>query len=354
MKKIRYFNNACVILNICLITLIIPACKQQSSGIHSVSREDKMNGISLAASPRVIDDSTVQSIRDMHANWVCLMPFAFVENIHDVNIHYNSERQWHGETIEGIKETMDAFKKKGVHVMLKPQLWVGWGSFTGDIEMQTEANWDSLEQDYSHYILDFAKVAESENCDMLCIGTELNKFVVARPAYWNNLIDSIRKIYKGKLTYAENWDAYSKVPFWKKLDFIGINAYFPLSDEKNVSLKPLENSWEKYIKKLSDFSSSQERKILFTEYGYRSSDYTARAPWDEKEEPVNFSNQAIALQALYNSCWDQPWFAGGFLWKWYDGIRNVFKNDNTDFTPQNKPAENVVKKMYEKQININQ
>ncbi len=354
MKKIRYFNNACVILNICIITLIIPACKQQSSGIHSVSREDKMNGISLAASPRVIDDSTVQSIRDMHANWVCLMPFAFVENIHDVNIHYNSERQWHGETIEGIKETMDAFKKKGVHVMLKPQLWVGWGSFTGDIEMQTEANWDSLEQDYSHYILDFAKVAESENCDMLCIGTELNKFVVARPAYWNNLIDSIRKIYKGKLTYAENWDAYSKVPFWKKLDFIGINAYFPLSDEKNVSLKPLENSWEKYIKKLSDFSSSQERKILFTEYGYRSSDYTARAPWDEKEVPVNFNNQAIALQALYNSCWDQPWFAGGFLWKWYDGIRNVFKKDNTDFTPQNKPAENVVKKMYEKQININQ
>ena len=340
------FLHTCFAAGFCICVFLLPACKQGNTGLHNVSNENKITGISLAASPRVIDDSTVESIRSMHAGWVCLMPFAFIETIHDPTVYYNNDRQWHGETIEGIKETIDAFRKKDVRVMLKPQLWVGHGSFTGDIEMETETNWDSLEQDYAHYILDFAKVAASENCEMFCIGTELNKFVVARPAFWNNLIDSIRKIYPGKLTYAENWDAYNTVPFWKKLDFIGINAYFPLSDEKNVSLKTLENSWEKYEKTLSEFSSSQDKKIVFTEYGYRSCDFTARAPWEENDEPVNFGNQEIALQALYESCWNKSWFAGGFLWKWYDGIKHVFKKDNTDYTPQNKPAQNVVKAFY--------
>jgi hypothetical protein len=47
----------------------------------------------------------------------------------------------------------------------------------------------------------------------------------------------IRKIYTGKLTYAANWDDFDKVPFWKELDYIGIDAYFPLSDAATTKWK---------------------------------------------------------------------------------------------------------------------
>ena len=35
----------------------------------------------------------------------------------------------------------------------------------------------------------------------------------------------------GKLTYAENWDQYHKIPFWGKLDYVGIDVYFSLNQE---------------------------------------------------------------------------------------------------------------------------
>jgi hypothetical protein len=35
-----------------------------------------------------------------------------------------------------------------------------------------------------------------------------------RPKYWQELILEIRKVYKGKLTYAANWDEFKRVPFW--------------------------------------------------------------------------------------------------------------------------------------------
>ena len=60
-------------------------------------------------------------------------------------------------------------------------------------------------------------MAEEEKVDIFCIGTELEKFIEHRPAYWRELIAEVRKVYKGKLTYAANWDEYKRVPFWDAL-----------------------------------------------------------------------------------------------------------------------------------------
>ena len=80
--------------------------------------------------------------------------------------------------------------------------------------MHSEEQWGILEESYSAFILTYAKAAQELHADILCIGTELEKFVINRPYYWRKLIKEIREIYKGKLTYAANWDEFKRVPFW--------------------------------------------------------------------------------------------------------------------------------------------
>jgi hypothetical protein len=56
--------------------------------------------------------------------------------------------------------------------------------------------------------------------------------------------------------------------------------------------------------------------------------------------------QATAYRALFETFWNEPWFAGGFLWKWFDSHAERGGPDNTRFTPQNKPAEEVIREWY--------
>ena len=103
--------------------------------------------------------------------------------------------------------------------------------------MSSEADWTRLEASYTKFILTYAKLAQETKVDILCIGTELERFVMSRPDYWCGLIERIRKIYNGKLTYAANWDEYKRTPFWDMLDYIGIDAYFPLSEKRMDSVE---------------------------------------------------------------------------------------------------------------------
>jgi len=334
-----------------LLCISMSSCSQNSNNIPIYPRvEKKINGLSFVASPRKVSDSVIAPIIDINANWVTLMPFGFMRNLDHPTIQYNSDRQWWGESKEGIKQTAVLFKKHGLNVMLKPHLWIGRGNFTGHIKMGNEENWRLLENQYETFILDFASHAQEKGFDMFCIGTELNTFVSKRPDFWINLIAKIRKVYKGKITYAENWDSYANVPFWNKLDYIGVDAYFPLSDSQNINEKLLQKGWNKHKKGLKDLSVKEEKQILFTEYGYRSIDYTAKEPWSTEENLVNSENQKIALKSLYDNFWMEPWFAGGFLWKWYDRINPARGNISTDYTPQNKPAEDLIRHTYGKSL----
>src|SRR5680860_1421843 len=125
---------------------------------------------------------------------------------------------------------------------------------------------------------------EEEKIGILAIGTELFEFVNERPDFWRELIPEIRKLYKGKLTYSENWDKVGRVPFWKELDFIGVNAYFPLNEESSPNLQQLKDGWQLHKSGLADLSKTSGRQVLFTEYGYRNINFAAKTPWDSSRE----------------------------------------------------------------------
>jgi hypothetical protein len=310
-------------------------------------KQEKINGISFVASNREILEESVLPVIKSNANWVTLMPFGFMRSISDSNLIFNSKRQWINERQEGLEKSVALFHQKNSKIMIKPQVWIPNG-FTGEIAMNTEEDWLLLEKKYSEFILFYAKIAQQTNCELFCIGTELNSFVASRPQFWNTLILDVKKIYTGKITYAENWDKVENVNFWMNLDFIGVDAYFPVSDLQTPTVKECKKGWEKWFSVLKNLSKRNNKKILFTEFGYQSRDFTAKEPWSHStNESVNLKAQENALKALFDVFWKENWFAGGFLWKWFDNHEKSGGKDNSDYTIQNKPSYELVQKVFD-------
>lgn len=309
----------------------------------------KINGISLVASRDSLLPEQVTPLVELNANSVALMPYAFLRVNQKPELIYNIDRQWFGEREEGIEHSVLLLKKQNLRLMMKPHIWLKNGDFTGDLSFSSEADWKSFENSYRDYILLYARIAEKYHFELLCIGTELFNFVDQRPEFWKNLIAKLRKTYKGKLVYAENWDKVDKVDIWKDLDYIGADAYFPISEHGSPTEKQIRVGWQEHKDMLENLAEKYDKPVLFTEYGYRSVDFALKEPWNSGRNisQYNHNLQARGLKILYEEIWGENWFAGGFLWKWHQH-ENSGGLDNNRFTPQNKPAENTVREYYKK------
>ncbi len=314
----------------------------------SNSTISKINGVSFVASRDSISQNNITPLKEINANYAAIMPFAFIKNLEHPEIIYNQERQWFGETKQGAAEYIEMLHKNNFKIMMKPQIWVWNGEYTGLLKMASEEDWLQLEKTYTSFIIDFAKVAEKEQVEILCIGTELEKFIEHRPEYWFDLIAEIKHVYKGKLTYAANWDEYKRVPFWDALDYIGVDAYFPISESKTPAIAETIEGWKRWKTELKTVSEKENKKIIFTEYGFRNVDFSGKEPWksDREMTSVNSEAQQNLLEGTYQAVWNENWFAGGFLWKWFIDHQDVGGETDNQFTTQNKPAETVVKKYY--------
>lgn len=309
---------------------------------------EKINGLSFVASGEKLSQDHVDPLLGVYANYAAIMPFGFTREPDSSNLFFNTEHQWYGETRQGVKQYIEMLHKNGVKVMLKPQIWIGRGEFTGNLSMKSEADWQKFETSYADFILLYAQVAKETHADLFCIGTELKTFVENRPDYWKDLIERVRKVYHGKLTYAANWDEFGKTPFWGQLDYIGVNAYFPLCDKQNPTVETLREGWQPWKEKLKTLSENLKKPMLFTEFGYRSMDFTGKKPWlvDRNQMKVNLGAQAQATQVIFDEFWNEDWFAGGFVWKWFMQHDQVGGDADNRFTPQNKPAETVIRNQY--------
>lgn len=308
----------------------------------------KLEGVSFVAPRDSMSDTCYIPVKRISAEWVSLMPYGFVQE-GSARFVYGRDNQWKwwGESPYGVVQCIRMAHQKGLKVMLKPHMWVGHGTFTGHFDLQTEEEWQIFEQSYGEYLLDYARIADSTGVELYCIATEMQTFVKRRPQFWHRIIKEIKGIYKGKLTYAENWDSYQEVPFWKELDFVGVDAYFPLSEKRGPSLEELRKGWIPHIKSLEKYAHRVQKPILFTEYGYLSTDYAARRPWEtDRNQPENEALQAEAYQALFEEVWAKEWMAGGFVWKWFPSLEPGRKARDP-YSPQNKPAEAVLSRFYQ-------
>lgn len=306
----------------------------------------RMKGVNLVAPPRQPDSTALAPVRQMGGEWVAIVPYGFCRQ-GDPHFFYSGNQrekrnwQWWGETPAGVAQTVRMAQKQGLKTMLKPHVWMQGGSHL-DLTFTQEADWQTFEHDYAQYVLHFARLADSLGVDLYCITTELDRFATARPQFWTTLIGQVRQVYHGKLTYAANWDRYETIPFWDQLDYVGVDAYFPLSDDRQPSVRALTKGWKNHLTSLQKTSSRLRKPILFTEFGYRACDHTAQRPWESDTDcQPNETAQANAYTALHEAVWQQPWFAGGFVWKWFMETDERHR-DRDQYSPQSRLATRVL------------
>lgn len=291
-------------------------------------------------------DASIEKLSELGVEYLSVV-ITWYQDSHDSTEIRRTDRS---PTDRSIRHVVRKAKSMGQRVMLKPHVDLEDkydGTFwRGDIGFHNEADWDKWFESYTRYILRYARLAERWDVEIFCVGTEL-AFTTQKTERWRELIEKVREVYSGRLVYAANWDEYRHVHFWEDLDYVGIDAYFPLSYSSSPSLSELKQGWQRWINEIERWLPSvNNMKVIFTELGYASTPTAPSSPWQGgtygNADP---ETQAKCYQAFFETVWHKPWFAGVYWWKWETNTRagGIY---NRQFTPQNKPAEKLIKTAY--------
>ena len=243
-------------------------------------------------------------------------------------------------TDKAIVHAIKTCHSLGMKVMMKPHVDCLDGIFRGDIIAS-----EKWFENYKKMILRYARLAQDNNVELFAVGTELENTTFSRwEAQWRNVIDSVKMVYKGHLVYSANWTEYEGVPFWDLMDFIGIDAYFPLTNKNEPTKEELIKAWNGIADRIEKWLKDKnlQKGIIFTELGYVSSDGTNKQPWATLNNPEDQKEQADALDAALTVLHNRDWFKGMYLWQYFPQERW----SPLGFTIRNKEAEEVLKKWY--------
>ncbi len=333
-----------IIFSYYLLLLAMPAKSQQT-------KIEKQKGVCWVAGREVVTEKEFSALLNNNINWISQTPFAWQRDASSSSIRMNtsSDRVWWGESDDGISKTTQLAHKLGIKTILKPHLWVrdGW---PGDVVMKSDTAWLSWFKNYEKFILHYARLAQENKIEILCIGTELQQ-TTKREKEWRSIIAKIRSVYKGQLLYAANFhQEYEHIRFWDALDYIGVQAYFPLSKNQEATLSELITNWNEPLAAIERVHKKFNKPVVFTEIGYRSDVDAAVEPWrwPQESSDIQISNEAQynCYLAFFKAAWNKSWLIGVYFWKWYPhGPRRMVA---IDFTPQGKPAEKVIAENFKK------
>jgi hypothetical protein len=215
---------------------------------------------------------------------------------------------------------------------------------------------------YQNLMVAQAKIAQADGAGIFCIGTELDQITgPSYESYWTSLINAVKSVYSGALTYSALWDdsqspwiygpanlpagtgdITTQISFWKQLSYIGIDEYAPISDATNPTLAQLIAGWTKTPTDQSSFAVTGDQSLisyfesvqktlnmplLFTELGYANCSDAAINPavpgYDQNGNPdgatEDQSLQANLYKAFFSAWAGNPALSGVFLWNWEPG-----------------------------------
>lgn len=294
--------------------------------------------------------ASLQHLRhQVYVDWIALNPFAYQKMAADPGLYFGDDPP-DAHITHAVREA----HRLGMKVMLKPHIWLRERSdvsWRGTIGMASEEKWRLWFDNYERFILHYAALAEREGVDIYCIGVELARTMKEREADWRALIDKVRGVYSGPLTYAANWHGeYDEIGIWDALDYVGINAFFPLGEESVPSLEQLRQGAGLVADRVEQLHLATGKPVLFTEVGFKSVRGSTVTPWAwprHMEPQVDVDLQARAYQAVLETFWQRPWFYGMYWWKWFSHLDDGGPR-NGNFTPRGKPAERFLSEWYRK------
>jgi len=287
-------------------------------------------------------DESLRRMRQIGVEWVAINVVEWYQtNNRSTDIHKNESQ---APTDVALAHAIQTAHSLGMKVMLKPLIDLEDGRWRGEIQASKE--WF---QSYTNYLVSFAEFAQQQEVEMLCIGTEY-RYTTHWMIQWMSVISEVRFRFNGTITYAATWDELRYISWWVYVDYIGINAYFPLSNRSDPSISEMKAKWENITDSLESVYLNFMKPIIFPEIGYLSTDGTNKDPSNyklqfEKSLIVDLQEQADCYEAAFSSLWNKGWFYGFYWWYWQTNPNAGGLNDK-DYTPQSKPAQDVITHWY--------
>ena len=282
-------------------------------------------------------DSSLRNLTTTGAEWISLIPTWYQQNKNSNTISRNIKTPSDAVLIHAISEA----QASGLKIMLKPHIDVLDGSWRGEINPDNLNDWFN---EYEKFILHYAAIAENFGIEQFCIGTEF-KALSHQTAKWRALIQTVRGLFSGTLLYAANWDEYTQIKFWPTLDAVGIDAFFPLTTTNTPTLNQLQDGWSFWLDQIEDWVRSVNKPIYFTEVGFTSRDGTNTRPYDFLlPTKIDLQEQQLCYQATLIKLQERPWLKSIFWWMWRTDLQGG--EQNLDYTPFMKPAENTLKEFW--------
>lgn len=294
---------------------------------------------------------SLKALKQIGVNAISIMPFTSMSDPSKPE----PLRFWQSafaENDESLIFLEESSLKLNFVVMLKPHIWVEHG-WPGEIRMDNKSDWNKFFDYYYIWIRHYAMLAEMYKIPILCIGNELSQTTVGHEKKWIQIVENIRKLYDGKITYGANWNnEFEKLNFWKYFDYIGISQYYPLSEKSNPSNAELQTGADSIISRVRLIQKKFDIPVLFTELGYKSSMEPWKTALEENPEPeLSSINQARCYEAMLRASYEKKWLAGMFWWKWPSYLGYAANPKRDLYVPLNKPAENIIRKWYLKDWN---
>ncbi len=294
--------------------------------------------------------ATLDQLKREGVNWISLTTFAKVWNLQSQGLTLDFE-QPRPFVRDALKRSVQMAHERGIRVLLVPHLWVESGQWRAEIDPGDTQQWQSWANNYGMYLKDSARLAEEVEIDMLSIGVELRSWLTtARAPLMLPLIDEVRQIYRGPLTYAANWDDAQDTVIWGELDAIGINGFYPLHWENGATQEQLVAGGQRVAKELAQLSQQFERPVFFSEFGYTNRQDPAIEPWlwPEALEDVQLdpAAQSQAYAALLSQVAEVPGFSGYFVWRMYADIADMSQEAEWGFSPWGRPAFEVLREAF--------
>jgi hypothetical protein len=299
-------------------------------------------GYGSPAYERTIDEA-VQS----GATWVSLTPFGRTWDLKPTGIDLTFEAPF-AENRRAVLAAIRQAHARGLKVFLVPHLWVETGGWRALIDPGDEAAWARWVAAYRAFLLTWAGVAAEGGAEMLSVGVELRSWVTTtRARSMLGLIEEVRRVYPGLLTYSANWDDVEDTLIFGALDLIGINAFYPLADKDGAKPAELMAGGTRVAAKIEAFARALDKPVVLTEIGYTTRTDPAIRPWEwpdsMKDVKVDERAQADAYTALIAPFLESKTFAGFFVWRYYADPDDVSQEAEWGFSPRGKLAELVLR-----------
>lgn len=286
---------------------------------------------------------SVDEIAALGADTVKFVVAAAVENKKSTRIYIDQRST---PDAKALGDLIKYAKGKKLRVVLMPIVLVDRpiaDEWRGQLE---PLSWEAWFESYRQMIQHYATVAEATGVDLLVIGSEL----VSTEKYgseWLKVIQVARSNFKGMLTYSSNWDHFKDIPFWDHLDVIGMNSYWKMGNDRNVSIEEVVQRWQKIQENVLGFARMKGKPLVLLEVGWCSISNAADEPWDYTKE---YLQQDLELQRKLWEGFFKAWhgkkgFGGFMVWEWTPGNRPP---EDKSYTPENKPAEKVIREYFAK------